>query len=307
MGHNSSRLGQQGTWKRSTQCTPRELYNTQQDTWALFVIISLREDAGNKVDLSLSPEEASKEISYYHKRGCAVQVFLMDEDGTSYEAKIPKLLQRFTNLLGMPLPEKHRLLHCAGGFQAYRTEYPFMCSGHPHYEEGRLYPSHVQQDRPLYISSLSLATSPEVISALGITHIVNVTAHDPCTFEKQGRQAHDTAPSQVRTALRRVEYLRVPVLDSADQSIAEYFAIANDFIDKGLSMGGAVLVHCKHGQSRSATILAAYLMHCDNTLTVADALAELKACRSRVSPNCGFLKQLGDLQCGIAKADSNDN
>ncbi|KAK3278044.1 hypothetical protein CYMTET_13987 [Cymbomonas tetramitiformis] len=59
MGHNSSRLGEQGTWKRSRECTPRELYNAQQDTWALFVVISLREDAGNKVDLSLSLEEAS--------------------------------------------------------------------------------------------------------------------------------------------------------------------------------------------------------------------------------------------------------
>ncbi|ROV97974.1 hypothetical protein VMCG_07061 [Cytospora schulzeri] len=55
--------------------------------------------------------------------------------------------------------------------------------------------------------------------------------------------------------------------------------------------GGRVLVHCTQGVSRSATIVAAYLMWRKRE-TAAKVLAFMKSKRPRVHPNYGFLDQL---------------
>lgn len=50
---------------------------------------------------------------------------------------------------------------------------------------------------------------------------------------------------------------------------------AQDWIDAALSSGGAVLVHCHEGKSRSVTLLLAYLM-LNRGLTLAAALLHMR-------------------------------
>ncbi|CAE8598587.1 unnamed protein product [Polarella glacialis] len=88
-----------------------------------------------------------------------------------------------------------------------------------------------------------------------------------------------------------VHYLRVPVRDEQGADLLTHLGDAVDFIDSALAAGGVVLVHCKHGQSRSASVVAAWLMKA-NGWNPQQSLAHLKHCRPRVSPNCGFLRQL---------------
>lgn len=129
-----------------------------------------------------------------------------------------------------------------------------------------------------------------------------------------------------------ISRLRVPVVDESDQHISAHFERAIEFINAALSTnssnsstttaGGValadstkeedstheqplrphnrVIIHCKHGQSRSATVAAAWLIARNGTgrpavehaFTVDTALAHLKQARPKVCPNEGFIRQL---------------
>lgn len=84
---------------------------------------------------------------------------------------------------------------------------------------------------------------------------------------------------------------RIPVIDEKDQQIHEHFDNAIKFLSSMNSTTDRAIIHCKHGQSRSATIAAAYLIH-KNGWGVEEAIAHLKSCRPKVCPNEGFISQL---------------
>ncbi|XP_010490926.1 PREDICTED: tyrosine-protein phosphatase yvh1-like [Camelina sativa] len=77
--------------------------------------------------------------------------------------------------------------------------------------------------------------------------------------------------------------------DKEWENLLDFFDLCLDFIDAGRKEKG-VLVHCFAGQSRSASVVIAYLMR-NEKLSSKDALASLRH-SSHASPNPGFLKQL---------------
>lgn len=177
---------------------------------------------------------------------------------------------------------------------------------HDSFEAGRLYPSLIASDREsyLFLSNFGVASDPYIYHALNIKYVVNCSRDLPFVDEVASiLRSHDTesqisqAPIRTDLHVELTDRLRVPVDDSVDHQICEYFAESVRFIAEAMEkQQGHVLIHCKHGQSRSATIAAAYLLHDlrkkGTPKTVQEVLADLKHDRPRVSPNEGFLKQL---------------
>jgi len=60
-----------------------------------------------------------------------------------------------------------------------------------------------------------------------------------------------------------------------------------------------VLIHCRAGISRSATICIAYLMYASR-MTLDDAYDHLKRCRPLISPNLNFMRQLTEFEVCLA-------
>jgi len=63
--------------------------------------------------------------------------------------------------------------------------------------------------------------------------------------------------------------------------------------------GGKILIHCRAGISRSATICIAYLMYAGR-LTLDEAHDYLKRRRPLISPNLNFMRQLAEFGSSLA-------
>ena len=118
---------------------------------------------------------------------------------------------------------------------------------------------------------------------LGQTHTSNSSDHYfhlilfcLARFGKVGTYRHTTC-------------VEIVITTNSDFGSAEWIII---FVYReGLETGGAVLVHCYHGVSRSASIVLAYLMK-SRDIDLDEALAIVTQKRPIVCPNDGFLMQL---------------
>jgi dual specificity MAP kinase phosphatase len=130
----------------------------------------------------------------------------------------------------------------------------------------------------LFIGNQRDAANRERLTELGVTHILNVTAHLPLHFENDG-----------------ITYLRLPASDSGSQNLKQYFSEAISFIENARTANGKVLVHCQAGVSRSPSIVAAYLISRSHK-TLSDAFTFIKDRRSIVAPNINFMGQLLEFE-----------
>lgn len=137
-------------------------------------------------------------------------------------------------------------------------------------------PSRVAIDKindKLYISDATSAADKQSLDNLKITHILMV-----------GNYLQKRFPDNF-------VYRRIPVDDSPDQILSNYFQEAYDFIEKG----DCVLVHCAAGISRSAAMVIAYLM-LKNKWDYTTAHDFVKKVRPNIYPNYGFINQLKELE-----------
>ncbi|TFK33194.1 protein-tyrosine phosphatase-like protein [Crucibulum laeve] len=122
----------------------------------------------------------------------------------------------------------------------------------------------------IYMGNLSAALSAEQRYQLGVTHIISV-----CPDYSSSNDHH----------------LTISVDDTEYDDLLIHLPKACSFIEGALQCGGRVLVHCVMGISRSATVVAAYLMKSRN-MDAATAIRYIKKRRPQVHPNYGFIKQL---------------
>ncbi|CAE7665994.1 Dusp14 [Symbiodinium sp. CCMP2456] len=104
-----------------------------------------------------------------------------------------------------------------------------------------------------------------------------------------------------------VTYYRVDVEDMSREPLDYFLKEATDFIHSYIVREQPVLVHCRAGVSRSASVVLAYLVACQR-MTLADAFVLLRSRRCIVTPNLGFFEQLSIWEkevSGVSSVDCN--
>ena len=125
----------------------------------------------------------------------------------------------------------------------------------------------------LYLGSEWNASNLDELRQNGISHILNVT-----------REIDNFFPAVF-------EYKNIRVYDEEATDLLKHFDTTYKFIREAKEKGGRVLVHCKMGISRSASVVISFMMK-EYELDLAHTLIRAKECRSVVNPNKSFIKQL---------------
>ncbi|XP_066137029.1 dual specificity phosphatase 28 isoform X3 [Saccopteryx bilineata] len=125
----------------------------------------------------------------------------------------------------------------------------------------------------LFLGNARAAAAPELLARARVTLCVNVSRQQP------GPRAPGVAE------------LRVPVFDDPAEDLLAHLEPTCAAMEAAVRAGGACLVYCKNGRSRSAAVCTAYLMR-HRGLTLAQAFQTVKSARPVAEPNPGFWSQL---------------
>jgi protein-tyrosine phosphatase len=91
-----------------------------------------------------------------------------------------------------------------------------------------------------------------------------------------------------------------PIRDAAPAPSVDWLRQQVEFVDEQRRAGLPVFVHCQGGNSRSAMVMAAYLMARDGS-TRDEALAVIRARRPSIRPNPAFMGLLLEWQAALQK------
>lgn len=184
-----------------------------------------------------------------------------------------------------------------GGFHAFRSKYPQHCIGQKSQRDNsngaisklsptkssRLIAGNQFKNTPtkllphLFIGDERNSLDTDLLRQIGITAILNVST---------------TSSDHV---IDGFDYKCIPVRDNESENISCWFSDALQFIETIRKKDGKVLVHCRAGISRSATICIAYLM-VHNSLSLDQAFDFIRERRRIISPNMNFMQQLFEFE-----------
>lgn len=130
-------------------------------------------------------------------------------------------------------------------------------------------------ENKLWLGNVGCAHSLEWLNEHEITAILNISKQESLFTET-------------------FEYKEVRIEDCDWEDIDAHFDSCIAFINKQINDNERVLVHCKQGISRSATIVMAFLMF-SKQFSSEEALSFVQLLRPKADPNPGFQKQLCDF------------
>jgi protein-tyrosine phosphatase len=127
----------------------------------------------------------------------------------------------------------------------------------------------------LYISDIYAAESSNTLSTLGITHVLSAMS---------GTVVIPHHPS--------INHCKIPLVDTPFSELAAFLPTTTSFLRDALSdPQNRILVHCVMGVSRSASVIAAFLI-AEYGWTAMQAVNHVKSKRIVAEPNPGFISQL---------------
>jgi hypothetical protein len=143
-------------------------------------------------------------------------------------------------------------------------------------DSGPISEANITQITPfLFLGDKRVAQDKEYLKEKGLCHVVNATSEIRNYFESE-------APFR---------YFQCPVADTEVAKLSPFLPGAVKFIQDAIDHGHHVLVHCRQGVSRSATVIIAYLMKYQR-LKLSDAYSQVRMKRAQAKPNANFLGQL---------------
>ncbi|KAM6893214.1 serine/threonine/tyrosine-interacting-like protein 2 [Lycodopsis pacificus] len=146
----------------------------------------------------------------------------------------------------------------------------------------------------VFIAEKSVAVNTARLKRMGITHILNA-AHGTGVYTGQSFYGG-----------MGLQYSGIEVDDFPDSDISPHFRPTAEFLDDALlTHKGKVLVVSMMGVSRSAVLVASYLMIFQH-MTVMEALTSMRKKRA-INPNEGFLKQLRNLNETLMEERDDDD
>ncbi|KAJ3584129.1 hypothetical protein NHX12_014625 [Muraenolepis orangiensis] len=146
----------------------------------------------------------------------------------------------------------------------------------------------------VFIAEKSVAVNKARLKRMGVTHILNA-AH--ATGVYTGAAFYSGMD---------IQYMGVEVDDFADADLSPHFRSTAEFLDEALlTHKGKVLVVSMMGVSRSASLVASYLMIFQH-MSIMEALTTMRKKRA-INPNEGFLKQLRELNENLMEERDDDD
>ncbi|KIY51741.1 phosphatases II [Fistulina hepatica ATCC 64428] len=181
----------------------------------------------------------------------------------------------------------------------------------------------------LYLGNLNHATNAYMLHALGITHVVSVgecalvppphhhlynAAGDAeelqeAACEYRGGGAGNQGSLWIEEREGRIKVLDIKgVCDDGIDTLEPQLAPICDWIDKARAEGGQVLVHCRVGVSRSATVTIAYVMkHLNVPLVDAYLIVRSRRLSVLIQPNMRLMYNLCGWEIKLAKERVGDD
>ena len=131
------------------------------------------------------------------------------------------------------------------------------------------------------ISDYKSAGNESRLKKLNITHVLDVS-------DGKERKYHT------------LQYFRIKIQDSKTENLRTHLPIAFGHIRSCQEAGGKMLVHCQMGQSRSVSIVIAWLMYSDHVTgkkaSFSESYLKVQKVRSIASPNEGFCTSLLEFE-----------
>ena len=99
-------------------------------------------------------------------------------------------------------------------------------------------------------------------------------------------------------ASQQHDAMQIAVEDRVASKLYVYFDLVADKIHSVHNSGGKVMIYCRAGMSRSASLCIAYFMR-HKGMNLEEAFEYVKTCRPIIHPNVGFMRQLREYEAKV--------
>jgi dual specificity MAP kinase phosphatase len=169
----------------------------------------------------------------------------------------------------------------------------------------------------LYLGNINHANNALMLRAIGITHVLSVGECALTPPHKQNVPSGPSSPGKARLptnslwleqSLGNIEVCDIQdIQDDGSDPILGHLCTALEFIERARQSNGKVLVHCRVGVSRSATLVIAYVMKfLDLGLSEAYLLVRARRLNILIQPTLLFMHCLHTWEEAIRESGTDE-